>query len=195
MLRCVLRRSVLSDSLQSHGLQPPRIFCPWNSSGKNTGVGCTFLLQGIFLIQGSNPSLLHLLHWQVSSLTLVLPGKPMQNAALDSCYWNYHKTDFQRLRIYVICLDLKISGESTFWILLVVQLNKLGLGALFLCISHSVFESTSFSFWLKALKRKHSIMVSIFAKAEKKSFEHSGHYLPFSTVSFLFCLTFWIMCC
>ena len=31
-------------------------------SNKNTGVGCHFLLQGIFLTQGSNPHLLHLLH-------------------------------------------------------------------------------------------------------------------------------------
>ena len=34
---------------------------------KNTGVGCHFLLQGIFLTQGSN---LHLLHWQMDSLPL-----------------------------------------------------------------------------------------------------------------------------
>ena len=33
--------------------------CPWNSPGKNTGVGSHVLLQGIFLIQGSNPGLLH----------------------------------------------------------------------------------------------------------------------------------------
>ena len=32
---------------------------PWNSPGKNTGVGCHALLQGIFLTQGSNPGLLH----------------------------------------------------------------------------------------------------------------------------------------
>ena len=30
--------------------------------GKNTGVGCRFLLQGIFLTHGSNPHLLHLMH-------------------------------------------------------------------------------------------------------------------------------------
>ena len=36
-----------------------RLLCPWNSLGKNTGVGCHFLLQGNFLIQGSNPGLLH----------------------------------------------------------------------------------------------------------------------------------------
>ena len=37
---------------------------------KNTGVGCHFLLQGIFLIQGSNLPLLHLQHWQADSLPL-----------------------------------------------------------------------------------------------------------------------------
>ena len=40
---------------------PARLFCPWDSPGKNTGVGCHPLLQGIFLTQGSNRHLLHLL--------------------------------------------------------------------------------------------------------------------------------------
>ena len=48
----------MSDSLfRPHGLKPTRVLCPWDSSGKNTGVGCYFLLQGIFLTQGSNPRL------------------------------------------------------------------------------------------------------------------------------------------
>ena len=47
-----------------------RLLCPWDSPGKNTGVGSHSLLQGIFPTQGSNPSLLHLLHWQVDSLPL-----------------------------------------------------------------------------------------------------------------------------
>ena len=34
-----------------------RLLCPWDFPGKNTGVGCHFLLQGIFLTQGSNPGL------------------------------------------------------------------------------------------------------------------------------------------
>ena len=41
--------SVLSNSLQPHGL-----YSPWNSLGKNTGVGSLLLLQGIFPTQGSN---------------------------------------------------------------------------------------------------------------------------------------------
>jgi len=52
------------------------ILCPWDSPGKNTVVGCHFLLQGIFPTQGSNPGLLCLLHWQVGSLSLGPPGKP-----------------------------------------------------------------------------------------------------------------------
>ena len=46
-------------SLGPHGLQPTRLLCPWNSLGKNTGVGCHALLQRTFPTQGSNPGLLH----------------------------------------------------------------------------------------------------------------------------------------
>ena len=38
---------------------PTSLLCPWDSLGKNTGVRCHFLLQGIFPTQGSNPHLLH----------------------------------------------------------------------------------------------------------------------------------------
>ena len=51
--------SVVSNSLQSHVLQPTRLLWLWNSPGKNTGVGNYSLLQGIFSIQGWNPDLLH----------------------------------------------------------------------------------------------------------------------------------------
>ena len=45
--------AVVSDSWRARGLQPARPLCLWDSPGKNTGVGCHFLLQGIFLTQGS----------------------------------------------------------------------------------------------------------------------------------------------
>ena len=35
------------------------LFCPWDFPGKNTGVGCHFLVQEIFLTQGLNPDLPH----------------------------------------------------------------------------------------------------------------------------------------
>ena len=41
--------------------QPTGLLCPWSFLGKNTGVGCHSFLQGIFLIQGSNPSVLYCL--------------------------------------------------------------------------------------------------------------------------------------
>ena len=66
----VLSCSDVSDSLQPHGLQPARLLCPWDFPGKNTGMDCHFILQGIFPTQGSNSRLFHLLHWQVDSLPL-----------------------------------------------------------------------------------------------------------------------------
>ena len=47
------------QTLCDHRLLPSRLLCPWNSPGKNNGVGCYSLLQGIFPNQGSNPGLLH----------------------------------------------------------------------------------------------------------------------------------------
>ena len=67
---------VMSDSLRPYGLHPARLFCPWDSPNKNTGVGCHVLLQGITPTQEFSLWLLGLLDWQVGSLTLVLPGKP-----------------------------------------------------------------------------------------------------------------------
>ena len=52
-------RSAVSDSLRPHELGPTRILRPWDFPGKSTGVGCHFLLQGIFPTQGSNPGLPH----------------------------------------------------------------------------------------------------------------------------------------
>ena len=51
---CSVSHSVVSDSLD-----PIRLLGPWDSPGKNTGVGCHSLLQGIFPTQRSNPSVLH----------------------------------------------------------------------------------------------------------------------------------------
>ena len=58
------------------GLQPTRLLCPRKSPGKNTGVGCHALLQGVFPNQGLNLRLFCLLHWQAGSLPLGSPEKP-----------------------------------------------------------------------------------------------------------------------
>ena len=46
--------------------------CPWDFPGKNAGLGWHFLLQGIFLMEGSDPRM-HLPHWQAGSLPLTPP--------------------------------------------------------------------------------------------------------------------------
>ena len=58
---CVLScsvASVVSNSSRPHGLQTPRLLCPWDSPGKNTGVGSHALLQGICPTRGLDPRLL-----------------------------------------------------------------------------------------------------------------------------------------
>ena len=42
---CCWITSVMSDSVRPHRWQPTRLPCSWDSPGKNTGVGCHFLLQ------------------------------------------------------------------------------------------------------------------------------------------------------
>ena len=66
--------SVMSDSLD---YSPPGSFVHGDALGKNTGVGCHALLQGIFATQGLKLSLLCLLNWPVGSLPLAPPGKPL----------------------------------------------------------------------------------------------------------------------
>ena len=81
------------DSLWRHGLQPARLLCPWDSPGKNTGVGCHSLLQGIFPTQRSNLSLLnyrqilyHLSHQESCSQTWLRLWASEDSMGLD--FWD-----------------------------------------------------------------------------------------------------------
>ena len=84
--------SVISDSLQCHGLQPARFLCPWNAPGKNTGVGCHSLLQGIFLTHELNPGLLHC---RQILYCLRLQSKPILSPLFPNLFF------FQCLKVYV----------------------------------------------------------------------------------------------
>ena len=78
MYTCVLMLS-MSNSLRSHGLDLTRLLCPWDHPNKNAGVGCHFLLQGIFLTQGLTwclLCLLCLLHWRQILYQLCHLGSP-----------------------------------------------------------------------------------------------------------------------
>ena len=86
---CMLNRSVESSSLQPRGLYPTRLLCPWDFLGKNTGVGCHFLLQGIFPTQGSDLCLLlgrrvlyHCATWETNLSASALPWSFFQRTII-----------------------------------------------------------------------------------------------------------------
>ena len=81
---------------------PLRFLCPWDSPGKNIGVGFHALLQGIWLTQGSKPHLLHLLHWH--SLPLVSCGKPLKGVG-----YIYYLVCGVGIMNLSLCLSLSLS--------------------------------------------------------------------------------------
>ena len=72
--------SVVSDSVRPHRWQPTRLPCPWDSPGKNTGVGCHFLLQCMKMKSESEVA--------QSCLTLSDP--------MTAAYWAPPSTGFSR---------------------------------------------------------------------------------------------------
>ena len=76
------------DSLWPRGLQPIRLLCPWNSPGKNTGVGCYLLFQ-IVPTQGSIQRVLWLLHCRQGSLPLSHQGSPEQTSKTQDQWWDF----------------------------------------------------------------------------------------------------------
>ena len=93
------------------GCSPPGSSVHGDSLGKNTGVGCHALLQGIFPTQGSNLCLLHLLQWQTSSLPLVPSGEPPYSCRLTKLtvinHHNLSNYGYQRFKQIVYRLFLK----------------------------------------------------------------------------------------
>ena len=82
---------------------PPGSSVYGDSLGKNIGVSCYALLQGIFLMQGSNLCLSILLHWQVGSLELLPPGKPTDlhiyvKMQLSLCTWYVFSLHFAEIK-------------------------------------------------------------------------------------------------
>ena len=80
---CVLSHLQSCLTLRPYELQPARLLCPWDSPGKNTGLGSHSLPQGIFPTHGLNPDLLHYL---VSQLVKNLPA--VREAWIQSLGWD-----------------------------------------------------------------------------------------------------------
>ena len=98
----LLSHSVMSNSLQPHGLQPTRLHCPREFLSKSTRTSCHFLLQGIFPTQASNPHFPFLLncrqilyplsHWGSPGAILVKnpPGNPGHLRDMGSIHGSKH---------------------------------------------------------------------------------------------------------
>ena len=79
--------SVVSDSLWPHGLKPARLLCPWDFPGKNTGVGCHFLLQGR---GGMDSNIILHLNYRHICLTPSFNFLGLFFFFQDFCFWNHH---------------------------------------------------------------------------------------------------------
>ena len=112
-------------SLRPHRLWPTRLLCPWNSPGKNAGVSCNFLLQGIFLTQGLNPQLLYLLHWQMGSSPLYHQGSPTvcEGFTTNVCITSYFSRETLCLGTFYLQnpLNLMLSDTCKFKLAEIMQ--------------------------------------------------------------------------
>ena len=104
VLACLVAQSC--PTLQPHGLQPTRLLCPRNSLGRNTRMGCHSLLQGIFMIQGSNLGLPHcrqILYHQATKEDNSKRGKdPLKMSPLNCLYLAFRHTHYIALDVFSV---------------------------------------------------------------------------------------------
>ena len=130
MLVCMCAKSLqLCPTLCDPVNVATRILCPWDSPGKNTGVGCHALLQWIFLTEGWNLHLLGLLYWQVGSLPLAPTGKKPLNVGTLSQSSTRLSPDTGAVCLHVLGQNLSLSemgvGFGTqMWYLLYTSNNN-----------------------------------------------------------------------
>ena len=118
LIRCVHVYSAMFDSLWPHGLKPARLPCLRKFPGKNTRVGCHFLLQEIFLTQGWNLYFLLsrqiLYHWSTWKAQL-----PVYTLLIgDQKYYFHSKRQIKFFHPFGVFLKIlknfwKTSGELT----------------------------------------------------------------------------------
>ena len=104
LLHC---RWILYQLSHKGSLKPARLLCPWISPGKNTGVGSHSFLQGIFLIQGLNPSLLHCRQILYSLSHQGSPIVPLEHNRLKTSESCLSKQDFLPAQISLQVLKFK----------------------------------------------------------------------------------------
>ena len=113
---------VVSDSLRPFGL------CPWGFPGKNTRVGCHFLLQGIFPTQGSNLHLLYLLHCRQILYPLSHRGSPcwFWISPKILCYSTFIVLQPGSMGRQGKAGTSRLTGNHTFWVIIFLEAEKKG---------------------------------------------------------------------
>ena len=121
--------SVVSDSLWPYGVKPTRLLCPWVFPGKNTEVGCHFLLQGIFPTQGSNSVLPHcgqnlhrlsyerILSWYYY-LIYLQPTCDISIKSKRKCLQSYKFSFISYISLYLNYWLIALKNIRTDWVLL-----------------------------------------------------------------------------
>ena len=129
--------SVVSNSSWPHGLQPIRLLCPRDSPSKNTGVGCHFLLQGIFPTQGSNPDLPHcgqiLYRWSY----LGKQAYQMDQGVFD---WNFENSGDKRTKERKLSVVLMGLSPKTFNLSTLFQIEKKNRSSVCLLMTQSCWK-------------------------------------------------------
>ena len=149
--------------LWPHWTLPTRLLCPWDFPGKNTAVGCHFLLQGTFPTQGSNLRLFRLLLWQASSLPLSHRGSSLMGIYVVNlssysvtCLWllivsfNDQKLLLLRCNLSVFYVwSFRVSHLRTLRLAVFVQALSYPLcGPYRPCLSHAHLCCVSVSYWV-----------------------------------------------
>ena len=75
----------MSDSVRPHGRQPTRLPCPWDSPGKNPGVGCHFLLQCMKV--KSESEVAQSCPTRINPMNCILPGSSIHGFSRQE-YWS-----------------------------------------------------------------------------------------------------------
>ena len=122
------RCSVVSDYLWPHGLQTARLLCPWDYPGKNNGVGCHFLLQGIFptsdqtCVSCKSPAL------HAESLPL---SHQASNIFADCSIWVWWLEPVHVVEWNIVLFSILITFTGFIWsclIIVVIQLSTILCG-------------------------------------------------------------------
>ena len=111
----------MSDSVRPYVLEPARLLCRCDSPGKNTGVSCHALVQGIFPTRGWSLHLFSLLHWQGVLAPLAPPVKSLFSPmdAFEFFSFQFSAVLLGHAQFYfsmnLSCLEFLLFLESLAW--------------------------------------------------------------------------------